>query len=1547
MHRLIFAFSVIGLGCCLCGPTQAQTVLVQHSFTGSASPLNGTHVGGGLLQTGSLAWVANPAYTANGTFSLTSGASAVNGCAYLDLGSGVIAMGQLTNIYELDVVLDNTTDNGVSKFSQVTAGFWAANPGTASYHGNGGCSWFYWWGDGEFSASTGLGFIGDILPKTSGIPFASGFESFKFILTLTNATLSNNTVALYYHGGAQLGVTTNFSGDEGFRYLGIGARAGGANQTASGIIQSITLKRLDTPIFSSNNITLLPGVIWGIPFTGASLAGTATDPQGYSLTYSKVSGPTWLTVGADGSLSGTPGAGDVGINTWVVKADDGHGRSAQAILNITVYTPSVVSSTAWPYSSGGVPARVAAAQYSGLYAVAGNNIEITRINQLPTDIITNATMQGLLAGAQLNGMAFTASGRQLFLPVHGTSSDAVLAYNMGTKQLRTFVSGLSLGLSSSNATHKLGIAHYMGQLYVGTAFGEIRSYTAPLNGLTGTNTGSVRFTGPDTNQPVCAMSVDIQGNMIYVASSNYLYRLNPTNMTLMQIASLPGIKAISFGRTYGATGLGGLLVLQDTGTQRTLYLAATTDLQSGGSSVALNAYYSTTNVITDIAATACGRLLTAQATPQILSDTRDTRMSFNQWMSDEFDQYTLMAKNLCWQDGGLPGMCANAETAAGKSRGSAEVSECAAITADQLMLADRIRGDPEARGLVRQILTRYATLECNSDGLLWAWFSCITGLRTGTSLAQAYSTKEVVSMAIRAKAYYADDPDIVNAANIILGRLTNLRDYVQEGGGFDFGEAWGAAINPANLVMPYQECHPYGEIAAAIEPKCENAYLDYWHYRSDVGTDNFLPGEPVISHNREIPFMHEVDMTLIQFCRDDPSWTQEFKNFYAQFAGWTDDNSPDYLTVFGTGYEPVPGGVPNSDGIYPSQYNADDYTDHPSTVNSFPALIGFGLLGDTVPVVGAYFAYRDGKRQLMQASANYPSPNLLMRISYDVPKWVLPQMGPIDYAYGGFALGGLISPGSIESTLSTYTYQMPTVTTAANGDKTIVFSKIVRRQVLATADGANWDSLGFQYSPVTVSASTGYTNLMVQGAEGELLTLSNADFNSGVTGWRQTGDISTSISSSFGLYSNCVVLTATSGTLFATNVLEQTVDVSGDLDGTLYLVRAIGKTPDAVNGRAYLRVRWYNSTNFVSEQDSSALTSSLRRVNYIISAIKPANATTMVIGLVAVKGNPLGGAQERYGFDEVSVVREGAEQYFDNAGFELSNTNGWVVTTTGSTMTAAVVSDSRLGGSYAIALAATTTAANNGEVSVYHEYDISADPVYTHYLLEYDVLTENLEKSSVRTTVTIPGGAYISTNNTWVDRVANFDKYSHPNSITKLSAGLKKAYTNDQVLRFKIRLHRDSAPPTASNERVLIDNVRLLRKPPNQTAASAVTTQGTPYSWLNTYNLVTNGYYEAAALADPNGNGLASWQDYIAGLNPTDPASTFKVISVQPQSATNFVVKWTSVAGKNYTLESCTNLGSSFWSLVQSAIPATPPTNSMTVNVGGNSSVLFRVKVGN
>ena len=68
-----------------------------------------------------------------------------------------------------------------------------------------------------------------------------------------------------------------------------------------------------------------------------SLAGAATDPNpGDTLTYSKASGSSWLLVAANGTITGTPGAGDAGTNNFTVRVTDTAGAGAFALLTIKV-----------------------------------------------------------------------------------------------------------------------------------------------------------------------------------------------------------------------------------------------------------------------------------------------------------------------------------------------------------------------------------------------------------------------------------------------------------------------------------------------------------------------------------------------------------------------------------------------------------------------------------------------------------------------------------------------------------------------------------------------------------------------------------------------------------------------------------------------------------------------------------------------------------------------------------------------------------------------------------------------------------------------------------------------------------------------------------------------------------------------------------------------------------------------------------------------------------------------------------------------------------
>lgn len=68
---------------------------------------------------------------------------------------------------------------------------------------------------------------------------------------------------------------------------------------------------------------------------GDSIAADAVDANGDPLVFSKVSGPLWLQISADGTLSGTPSAADIGTNNFVVQVSDG-GLTSSADLIIQV-----------------------------------------------------------------------------------------------------------------------------------------------------------------------------------------------------------------------------------------------------------------------------------------------------------------------------------------------------------------------------------------------------------------------------------------------------------------------------------------------------------------------------------------------------------------------------------------------------------------------------------------------------------------------------------------------------------------------------------------------------------------------------------------------------------------------------------------------------------------------------------------------------------------------------------------------------------------------------------------------------------------------------------------------------------------------------------------------------------------------------------------------------------------------------------------------------------------------------------------------------------
>lgn len=109
------------------------------------------------------------------------------------------------------------------------------------------------------------------------------------------------------------------------------------------IVAAISLVPNWQPLFNASTFTLA-SIMAGNPFTG-SLTTNVYDLNGGVLTYSKVSGPGWLTVQGNGVLSGTPLSADVGDNGFVVSVTDSGNLSGTATMNIAVTAaPPIVSS---------------------------------------------------------------------------------------------------------------------------------------------------------------------------------------------------------------------------------------------------------------------------------------------------------------------------------------------------------------------------------------------------------------------------------------------------------------------------------------------------------------------------------------------------------------------------------------------------------------------------------------------------------------------------------------------------------------------------------------------------------------------------------------------------------------------------------------------------------------------------------------------------------------------------------------------------------------------------------------------------------------------------------------------------------------------------------------------------------------------------------------------------------------------------------------------------------------------------------------------------
>ncbi|TCO85604.1 uncharacterized protein DUF1349 [Chthoniobacter flavus] len=188
-------------------------------------------------------------------------------------------------------------------------------------------------------------------------------------LTLQSVTQGANGMVAISGSNVIYTPARYWNGTDSFTYTI--ANSVGATATAT---VTVTVTPVNHPPYFAVSPINKPNATQGSAYS-QTLAGTAADHDaGDTQTYSRVSGPAWLSVAADGTLSGTPASTDVGNNSWTVQVTDSQGATANATLNL--FVDGVLPAGVTSGDIGSVGVSGSAGQSGGTYTVNGSGADI-------------------------------------------------------------------------------------------------------------------------------------------------------------------------------------------------------------------------------------------------------------------------------------------------------------------------------------------------------------------------------------------------------------------------------------------------------------------------------------------------------------------------------------------------------------------------------------------------------------------------------------------------------------------------------------------------------------------------------------------------------------------------------------------------------------------------------------------------------------------------------------------------------------------------------------------------------------------------------------------------------------------------------------------------------------------------------------------------------------------------------------------------------------------------------------------------------------------
>lgn len=697
--------------------------------------------------------------------------------------------------------------------------------------------------------------------------------------------------------------------------------------------------------------------------------------------------------------------------------------AAIGLLLSTHTTPAAPVAGSWAHAGAGSPvSAVASARLGGWFATSDTATDTVEIRDVRQTLMARLTRDDLLAhapwmslDASADGprtLAWTDSGRSLFIVVtdeapssDGLGSDMVLRYDTTTGALSRFARA-NIGDASGPA---LGAAHHQGELWIATDAGPVRVYLAQRSDTQGVL--SRTWSLPDA-APVVSLAVSQPLGLMLAASGSALHRLDLGQSAAIPelVGELAGIRAVTYSAHYGAIWQEGAYIATDSGVLHAPRFEIT-----GLLPFTPEPYDTPSNIAASLAATPCGRLMLGGAAgAAMVRDDQDTRLGYEDWLRDELEQVMTFARGLVSPDGEPAGWVIDADVSPGASRFHPASPDGAAWVVMLMIAHDQLGGAQAHAGLVRSVLTRYAGLagdgvapRVTANGIMHHWYDPSTGLSApGWSDEYAtMSTMLLVAAADRARRFYGSDAQIVEAADVIVGRVNNWESYLQPlshdlylraraSGGPDFNTA-SAGFHEGVLFVDQAAVFGEGEPA-----------LGYWLDRDRLPSAQYVTGLPVSSNRPggHLPAFVSLYPLIAQYSfRSRPEWRQHAANLLASNGAWTDDNAPSQMTVFSAGTTRADWGG----------YHADSLSDHPGDVTTFPALMGFGALGQTASSVGAYRAYRTGARQAFATGAS-----LLFRRSQIDPGFAPGDAGLSDVVVGALGLAELIGPGTIDAVLA-------------------------------------------------------------------------------------------------------------------------------------------------------------------------------------------------------------------------------------------------------------------------------------------------------------------------------------------------------------------------------------------------------------------------------------------------------------------------------------------------------------------------------------------------